>query len=95
MPAYLVAVRNAVTDAEQLKLYGQKVQSTFKGHAMKPLAVYGKVRCVDGKPLDSAVIVEFPTFEEAEAWYDSPAYQAVVHHRFKGGDYQTFIIQGV
>lgn len=95
MPAYFVAVRNAVTDAEQLKIYGDKTLPTFAGHAMKPLAVYGKTRSTDGKPTDSAVVLEFPTFEEAEAWYDSPAYQAIVEHRFKGGDYQTFIVHGV
>jgi len=95
MPAYVVAIRNAVIDAEEMKIYGEKVSSTFKDFTPKALAVYGKVRCLDGKPLDSAVIVEFPTFEEAEAWYDSADYQQVVQHRFRGGDYQTFIIQGV
>jgi len=95
MPAYLVAVRNAIIDPEEMKLYGEKVRPTLAGHAVKPLAVYGKVRSADGKPVDGAVIMEFPTFEEAEAWYDSSAYQEVVQHRFKGGDYQTFIIQGV
>jgi len=41
------------------------------------------------------VILEFPTFEEAEAWYDSPAYQSAVVHRFRGAKYRTFIVQGV
>ena len=42
-----------------------------------------------------AVIVEFPTFAEAEAWFDSPACQDALQHRLKGGDYQTFIVEGV
>ena len=41
-----------------------------------------------------ASILEFPSFEEAEAWYDSPEYQEAVQHLFKGADYQTFIIEG-
>jgi uncharacterized protein (DUF1330 family) len=49
---------------------------------------------MDGSPIEGAVILAFPTFEEAEAWYDSPAYQDAVQHRFRGAKYQTFIVQG-
>lgn len=95
MPAYFVAVRNAVNDADQMKLYSQKVGASFEGRAMKPLVRYGKIRSTDGRPAEGAVIIEFPTFEEAEAWFDSPAYQDAVQHRFAGADYQTFIVEGV
>jgi Domain of unknown function (DUF1330) len=54
-----------------------------------------EVRREVGSPIEGAVILAFPTFEEAEAWYDSPAYQDAVQHRFRGAKYQTFIIQGV
>jgi uncharacterized protein (DUF1330 family) len=40
------------------------------------------------------VILEFPTFEEAKAWYDSPAYRKVREHRYKGADYRAVIVQG-
>jgi hypothetical protein len=39
--------------------------------------------------------LEFPTFEEAEAWYDSPAYRVAVVRRFRGARFRTFILQGV
>jgi uncharacterized protein (DUF1330 family) len=92
--AYFIAIRNAITDPQELTIYREKVRSTFEGHPVKPLTRYGKVRCTDGKAIEGAVILEFPTFEDAEAWYDSAAYQAIVGHRFKGGDYQTFIVEG-
>jgi uncharacterized protein (DUF1330 family) len=41
------------------------------------------------------VIVEFPTFAEAKAWYDSPAYREVRRHRFLGSDYRAVIVEGV
>jgi uncharacterized protein (DUF1330 family) len=31
----------------------------------------------------------------ARAWYDSPAYQAAVKHRFLGADYRVFITEGL
>lgn len=95
MTAYFVAVRNAVIDAGALDEYGKGAVASMAGHAITPLAVYGRTRSTDGKDTDSAVILAFPTFEEAEAWYDSGAYQEVLPLRLKGGDYQTFIVQGV
>jgi uncharacterized protein (DUF1330 family) len=95
MTAYFVAVRNGITDPEAMETYGALAGKSMGGHAITPLAVYGKTRATDGPATDSAVIIAFPTFEEAEAWYDSPAYQEALVHRLKGGDYQTFIVQGV
>jgi uncharacterized protein (DUF1330 family) len=95
MPAYFVAVRTAIKDAKEMETYGRKARKSMAGHQVKALAVYGKIRSTDGPPTDGVVILEFPTFEAAEAWYDSPAYQEAVAHRFSGGDYQTFIIEGL
>jgi len=41
------------------------------------------------------VIVEFPSTADARAWYDSPAYQEVVQHRFKGARYRAVLVEGV
>jgi uncharacterized protein (DUF1330 family) len=62
--------------------------------SVRPLAVYGRFRVMDGSPIKGAVILAFPTFEEVEVWYNSPAYQDAVQHRLLGAKYQTFIIQG-
>lgn len=95
MPAYFVAVRNGIKDAKEMETYGGKAGATMAGHSVKPLALYGRLRSTDGPATDGAVILEFPTFEEAEAWFDSPAYQDALQHRLKGGDYQTFIVEGL
>jgi uncharacterized protein (DUF1330 family) len=95
MPAYFVAVRSSIKDAKEMEAYGQKARKSMAGHQVKALAAYGRTRSTDGPHTEGAVILEFPTFEAAEAWYDSPAYQDAVAHRFAGGDYQTFIIQAI
>jgi len=33
--------------------------------------------------------------EAEKAWYDSPAYQEVRQHRFKGAKYQAILVEGV
>jgi uncharacterized protein (DUF1330 family) len=40
-------------------------------------------------------MLEFPTVEEAQAWYNSPGYQAALPHRLKAADYRAYIVQGV
>ena len=40
-------------------------------------------------------IIELPTFEAAKAWYESPAYQQASEHRWKGGDYNIVIVEGL
>jgi uncharacterized protein (DUF1330 family) len=39
--------------------------------------------------------VEFPTTTAAREWYDGPAYQAIVQHRFKGATYRAVLVEGV
>ncbi|MBA4092108.1 MAG: DUF1330 domain-containing protein [Sphingobium sp.] len=95
MTAYFVAVRNSISDPDTFATYGDLAGKSMAGHAITPLAVYGKTRATDGPATESAVIIAFPTFEEAEAWYDSPAYQEALKLRLASGDYQTFIIQGI
>jgi uncharacterized protein (DUF1330 family) len=50
---------------------------------------------LEGPPVEGVVIAEFPTFEAAKAWYDSPAYTEVRQHRFKGAEYRVVIVEGV
>jgi uncharacterized protein (DUF1330 family) len=44
---------------------------------------------------EGMAILEFPTFEEAKAWYLSPAYQEASKHRFQGGDYRFILVEGL
>ena len=41
------------------------------------------------------VIASFPGFEEAKAWYDSPAFREARQHRSKGAEYRAVLVEGV
>jgi uncharacterized protein (DUF1330 family) len=45
--------------------------------------------------VEGVVIVEFPSFEQAKAWYESPAYRDAREYRFRGADYRALIVEGV
>lgn len=95
MTAYFVAVRTSLSDPEAFAAYREKAALARVGHAMTPLAAYGRILSIEGAAADGAVILAFPTFQEAQAWYYSDAYQEIAPIRQGAGVFQTFIIQGV
>ncbi len=95
MSAYIVFTREKTRDPAQLSQYMENVSPTLVGHPIKLLAVYGRQEVLEGAAVEGVVIVEFPTFEEAKAWYDSPGYREVRRHRFLGSDYRAVIVEGV
>ncbi len=95
MSAFFVALRESVQDPEEMQVYADKASISAKGYQLITRVAYGRLRMTEGSPIEGAVVLEFPTFEEAEAWYDSAAYQEAVVHRFLGAKYRTFIVQGV
>jgi uncharacterized protein (DUF1330 family) len=95
MAAYIVFTRESTTDAAELAAYAREVRATFEGHPIKILAAYGTQEVLEGAAPEGVVIVEFPTIAEARAWYDGPAYQTVVKHRWRGASYRAVIVQGV
>jgi uncharacterized protein (DUF1330 family) len=84
MATYIVFTKESTQDQGELDIYQSKVGETFKGHPVKILAAYGPQQILEG---------DAP--EGARAWYDSPAYQEVAQHRFKGARYRAVLVEGV
>jgi uncharacterized protein (DUF1330 family) len=95
MAAYVVFIREETTNKAELEKYRQTAPAAANGHAMTRLAMYGKSEMLEGPAMEAAAILQFPTFDEAKAWYQSPAYQAAVVHRFAGAVYRAFILEGL
>lgn len=94
MPAYIVFLRERTRDAAELETYSEGVGATLAGHPVSVLAAYGLQEVLEGPDVEGVVILEFPSFEEAKAWYGSPAYRKVREHRFRGADYRAVIVEG-
>jgi uncharacterized protein (DUF1330 family) len=67
MPAFFVALRESVHDPEEMQLYADKAAGSAAGHRLVTRVAYGRLRMTEGAPIEGAVVLEFPTFEEAEA----------------------------
>jgi uncharacterized protein (DUF1330 family) len=94
MAAYVIALRERIKDPAEMEMY-KKVALTADSSKAKALAVYGAFENLEHAPYDTAAILEFPTMEDAKAWYYSAEYSAAREHRQKGSDFKFMIVQGV
>ena len=97
MPAYLIVFREGpVRDQAEMDEY-QRQTRQMKGADFKlqPLVAYGALHALEGAPPDAVIMLQFPTVEDAKAWYQSPAYQAALPHRLKSADFRAVIVEGL
>ena len=74
MPAYVVAYVK-VTDPESMGAYASQVEALTKSFGGRYLFVGPGAEVLEGDwPLDGMAIIEFPSREAAQRWYDCPEY---------------------
>jgi uncharacterized protein (DUF1330 family) len=95
MAAYIVFIREKTRDPSEMEAYRPKSRASLDGHPVTVLARYGRQEVLEGPTGDGVVILSFPSFEEAKAWYDGPAYREARQHRFKGADFRAILVEGV
>lgn len=95
MTAYVIFIRETVTDGEALARYREGARAARAGHQLSPIAFYGAHEVLEGAPVDGVAILSFPSMAEARAWYDSPAYQAARPHRLQGSTGKLYLVEGV
>jgi uncharacterized protein (DUF1330 family) len=95
MPAYVVITKTRTRNQSELDLYAKQATGFMTGHSATYLARFGACEAKEGASVEGVAILQFPTFEEARAWYESPAYQDASQHRFRGGDYNVVIVEGL
>ena len=95
MASNIIFARESTRDASELATCSRQVGDTSTGHPVTVLAAYGRQEVIEGPDVEGVVILEFPSFKAAKAWYDSPAYREVREHRFRGAGYRMVIVEGV
>jgi uncharacterized protein (DUF1330 family) len=94
MAAYVIITKLRTRNPAELELYAKERPNFLRGHSVKFLARFGRCEVLEGAGVEGVAILEFPTFAEAKAWYESPVYQEASLHRFKGGDYSAILTEG-
>jgi len=95
MPAYVVVTREKTRDQAHLDRYKELAPASFKEHPVVFRARNGRQEVLEGSACEQLLILEFPSYEEAQAWYHSPEYQSASKYRFQGGDYRFIVSDGI
>jgi uncharacterized protein (DUF1330 family) len=94
MKAYVIAVE-AVHDEAMFAEYREQVPGTLVPFGGQFIARGGKWTTLEGQwQHPRTVVIEFPTREAAEAWYESPDYQKIIGLRHKSSNGNLIILDG-
>ena len=95
MKAFVIAEIN-VTDPDQYRHYSEQVPATIAQYGGRSIARGGRFAVLEGPAdMDRVVILEFPSLEQAQAWYDSPEYQRVKALRTVASEARLVVAEGV
>ena len=95
MPAYIVVEVN-VEDAVRYEDYKPMVPPSLKPYGGHFVVRGGKVETLEGDwSPKRLVIVEFPSVEQAKAWWNSPEYKDAKALRQATSKTQMIVVEGV
>ena len=80
MSGYMI-VNYRITNPEAYRAYTAAVVPTIQNHGGEILVAGPGSEVVEGSPKPVTVVVRVPSKQAAREWYDSPEYQAIIHHR--------------
>lgn len=84
-----------VSNADQYKFYAESAPLAFKKHGAVILARGGRSGQMEGNGRPRNVVIEFPSYDEAVACYNSPEYQSAKAKRKGAGEADIVIVEGV
>jgi uncharacterized protein (DUF1330 family) len=92
---YLIA-RIAVHDEERYKDYVAHTAAALEPFGGRFLVRGGKTECVEGSwDFGRTVVIEFPSFDQATAWYESEEYQRIAAIRREASTGDFVLAEGV
>jgi uncharacterized protein (DUF1330 family) len=94
MPAYVIA-QMTVHDIDMYYDYASKLFATTKDYGGKVLAANDAEVREGSVPYLRTVIGEFPSLEQARAWYESEGYQAIIHLRQNATEGTLLMVEGL
>tara|TARA_B100000941_G_scaffold285137_1_gene256775 strand:+ start:2381 stop:2668 length:288 start_codon:yes stop_codon:yes gene_type:complete len=95
MKGYVVCVYKNISSEDKLKEYATKARAAVENYKGKFLIRGGKSKINEGDSSPRTVIIEFPSFDQANEFYQSEEYQEA-HSILKGHAERQFqIVEGV
>ena len=94
MKAYVIA-QIRVGDPEIYSQYTAQTPPTIKAYGGKFLARAGQAETIEGETFNQRlVILEFPSKEAVNKWFNSPEYQSIKHLRTASSTGHLLVVEG-
>lgn len=84
-----------VTDPEEYAKYAAVTPQAALPFGGRFLVRGGRCEQLEGEGRARQVVIEFPDFESARAYYHSPDYQAVLPHALRASVRELVLVEGV
>ena len=95
MAGYIVADIE-ITDPGEYQRYAQQTAATIEPYGGKFLVRGGNSETLEGDwKTERLVIIEFPSVEQAQKWYDSPEYSVIKGIRHRSAISNMLLVHGV
>ena len=95
MSVYVIA-QIAIHDRAEYEQYQAGFLDVFAEFAGELLVVSETPVVVEGEwPYTRTVVLRFPSAEEAQRWYTSPGYQAILPHRLRASTGNAVLVEGL
>lgn len=94
MPKGYIIARVTVDDNDAYMRYAQGALIAMKKYGARVLARGGKCEALDGEARPRNVILEFESYDQAKAYFNSPEYQAARAHRVGKSVGEFVLVEG-
>lgn len=99
MSAYVIFICKQLKSKEHFNQYNRLAREASKGFDIKVRSFYGQVEALENIAAEGVAILEFVDLAQAQAqaqaWYQSEAYQEAKKQRDLAGDYIVLITEGL
>ncbi len=94
MPKAYIIARIDVTDPTEYARYTASTPALAARFGGRFIARGGRFEAREGPARVRNVLIEFPDFDSARAFYDDPAYRAILPHALAGAERELVIVEG-
>lgn len=99
MPAYFIAIpRKLAVDRTAMRPYQEQIEATMSPYGgLYRTLLRHRIEGLEGSwvPPNGIVLVEFPTFEQGLAWYQSAEYAPLLAIRQTHEQFDAIIVEGL
>ena len=84
-----------IHDPASYDVYRSQTAATVAPYGGRFIVRGGRLHNFEGEPpLPRVVVIEFPSFDQAKAWYESEAYRQLIPIRQKAAKGRSFLVEG-